>query len=210
MNKTDMPGGDYLVTHHPANTDPAVCQAACAADAKCNSWTYVIRGTPAGSGDCCLKSTVPCPTDNAICTSGGKLAEAHCEGNTGFSCTVSYTPPSNASAPFYEVPVKCGGTSDTLRLTASEQTVEIRALIDWTFVEAYFQSGRVAMTVAVTSDRKPLSDDTGLAVTSTAPVTAQSVVAYPIKGIWTTADEIRKAPRVYPAVPLDSTVSTIV
>jgi len=61
MAKTDMPGGDYNVTHYPAHTDPKVCEAACNADAKCKSWTYVIRGQPAGSGDCWLKGGTPCP-----------------------------------------------------------------------------------------------------------------------------------------------------
>ena len=73
MEKTDLPGGnDYNITHYPANTSPSVCADACEADSKCQSWTYVIRGLPAGSGDCCLKSSVPCPV-----TSGG--ASASCK-----------------------------------------------------------------------------------------------------------------------------------
>jgi hypothetical protein len=55
MPHTDMPGDDYNITHYPANTDPHTCEAACIADAHCDSWTYVVRGVPAGSGDCCLK-----------------------------------------------------------------------------------------------------------------------------------------------------------
>ena len=55
MKNTDLAGGDYNITHHPAHTDAFVCESLCHADAKCKAWTYVIRGAPAGSGDCCLK-----------------------------------------------------------------------------------------------------------------------------------------------------------
>jgi len=205
MSKTDMPGNDYSVVHHPANTSPSVCEAACAADAKCDAWTYVIRGSPAGSGDCCLKKGVPCPKTNmGTCTSGAKKAQTlpGC-GSSGstIACTVAYAPPTNASAPFYEVPVVCGTTKDTLRLTSSETTVEIRAFSDWTFVEAYFQQGRTAMTVV-----GGLGDTTGLSLTSTEALTAASVSAYPMKGIWTTPEAVRKAPRVYPAAS-DTTIT---
>jgi hypothetical protein len=61
MAGTDLPGEDYRITHLPPKTDPKHCEALCAADSKCKAWTYVIRGTPAGSGDCCLKTAVPCP-----------------------------------------------------------------------------------------------------------------------------------------------------
>ena len=35
MNKTDMPGDDYSVKHHPKGTPASVCQGLCDADTKC-------------------------------------------------------------------------------------------------------------------------------------------------------------------------------
>merc|ERR1711972_1061848 len=204
MNKTNLIGSDYSITHHPPNTNPSVCEAACVADAKCQSWTYVIRGSPSGSGDCCLKSGVPCPTHNPICTSGAKTAQILPACTGGIACTVEYTPPTNMSAPFYEVPVSCGPVKDSLRLLPTEKTLEIRVFSDWTFIEAYFQKGRVAMT-AVNSFKSA----TGFSLSSSAAVTVESATVYPMKGIWTTPDQVRNAPRVYPAVA-DTGVKTIV
>ena len=44
--------------------------------------------------------------------------------------------------------VACGETVDSLQLLARETSLELRVFADWTFVEAYFQGGRVAMTAA--------------------------------------------------------------
>lgn len=194
MNSTDMPGDDYSISHHPPNTAPTVCQAMCDKDPKCQAWTYVIRGSPAGSGDCCLKSGDACPRPNNICTSGAKKAQQlpQCgAGGSSLSCTLDYAPPTNASATYYEVPVKCGGTADSLRLVKGERQVEIRVFSDVTFVEAYFQAGRVAMTIT-----NNMGASTDMALTSTVATTAD-VSVYPMKGIWTTPEAVRKAPRVY-------------
>lgn len=63
------------------------------------------------------------------------------------TCTISFTPSTNASAPYYEVPVMCDGVKDTLRLLHSESHVELRIYSDTSIIEAFFQGGRVAMTV---------------------------------------------------------------
>lgn len=198
MEKTDMPGDDYNITHYPANTDPSKCQAACDADEKCRAWTYVIRGSPAGSGDCCLKSSVPCPvTSSSVdssCTSGSKTAQnlPSCGvAGSSLACNVHFTPSTNVSSPFNEVGVSCGKTQDTLRLLPTERTVEIRAFLDHTFVEVFFQSGRTAMTAVVALD-----DEADVALQTTGPVKA-SATAYPIRSIWTTPENVRNAPRVY-------------
>ena len=57
MNNTDMPGDDIIAKHHSPGDPgfgPLPCQAACDALPACKSWTWVVRGTPVGSGDCCL------------------------------------------------------------------------------------------------------------------------------------------------------------
>jgi len=123
MNNTDISGGDYNKTHYPSRTDPEVCQAACDADAACVAWTYVIRGEPAGSGDCCLKSAVACASDGRhVCTSGVKTAQP------------------------------CGSSdlaSTTLGLLPSDKTIDIRIFTDNVLAEVYFMNGRVALTVPV-------------------------------------------------------------
>ena len=65
MNNTDLSGGDGAISHHPPGTDPTVCQAICDNSTTCKAWTYVVRGSPPGSGDCCTKITVPCPNHAA-------------------------------------------------------------------------------------------------------------------------------------------------
>lgn len=193
MKNTDLMGNDYNITHHPPGTTASVCKAMCDADTKCQAWTYVIRGEPAGSGDCCLKSAAVCPTQSSpSCTSGAKTVEhMDCGSQTVQHCTVTYVPAGNSMASFHEVGVQCGGVKDTLRLLPDEKTLEVRIFSDATFIEAFFQAGRVAMTVSTV-----LNEDSRIALTSTAPVNA-AVVAYPMKGIWVSPEEVRKQPRVY-------------
>ena len=98
---------------------------------------------------------------------------------------VDYTPGATS------VPVQCGGTKDTLTLLPSEKSIELRIFSDWTFVEAYFQRGRVAITKTAA-----MSDATKLLLTSTAHVAAD-VSAFPMKSIWVDPAAVRDAPRVY-------------
>jgi hypothetical protein len=194
MASTDMPGGDYSVTHHAAPFNATVCEAMCDKDAKCRAWTWVIRGSPAHSGDCCLKTAVMCPHKNVgSCTSGAKTATTiKCggAGATGITCSIDYTPPA-PGANYTAVPVSCGAHTDTLHLTPGEKTVEIRAYSDATFVEAFFGGGRAAITTTVALD-----DDSHLGLTSTTGITVDATV-YPIRQIWTTPDAVRAAPQVY-------------
>lgn len=196
MEKTDLPGGDYNITHMPPNTDPKECEMKCNADTKCQSWTYVVRGTPMGSGDCCLKTKVPCPkTDSSTCTSGSKTIQSlpNCPSAVGssVSCIVEWNG-GNSSAPFVDVPISCGTVKDTLRILSSETTVEIRMFADVTFQEVYFQQGRTAMTInnimSTKYDYILLGND-GMKV--------QQVDVWPIGSPWISEEEMRKQPRIY-------------
>ena len=63
-----------------------------------------------------------------------------------------------------------------------------------TFLEAYFENGRVAMTVPIAL----AGGAPQLALTSSAPaVTLASAAVYRLKGIWTTPEAVRRAPRIY-------------
>lgn len=60
MDGTDLGGNDFPLPckHYPPNTNATVCEALCRSTQGCGAWVYVIRGNPAGSGDCCLKHNV--------------------------------------------------------------------------------------------------------------------------------------------------------
>lgn len=108
------------------------------------------------------------------------------------TCTIQYTPPSTEVAgQYFENPVACGRAKDSLRLLPSETSIELRVVADWTFLEVYFQKGRVAMTQTCT-----LAADTTVSLTATIDTTA-ATVGYPMRAIWTTPDAVRSAPRVY-------------
>jgi sucrose-6-phosphate hydrolase SacC (GH32 family) len=195
MNGTDMPNDDKSVTHHNASFGGEGCQAACDADATCKAWVWVVRGSPPGSGDCCLKSHVPCPKKLGTCTSGAKVAtdvpKSSCGGasNTPRSttCSVDYVPGAG------NVSVSCGSVKDTVPLLPSETTFEIRIYSDATFLEAYFQRGRSAMTVT-----SGMGNTTQLSIIAD-PDMKVDAQAWPIKGIWTTPEAVRAQPRVYKA-----------
>mmetsp|Transcript_4924 Transcript_4924/g.16476 ORF Transcript_4924/g.16476 Transcript_4924/m.16476 type:complete len:548 (+) Transcript_4924:27-1670(+) len=103
----------------------------------------------------------------------------------GIGCSVNYTAgAANAS-------VACGGVRDSLPLLARETSVELRVFADWTFVEAYFQRGRVAITA-----KAAFSPDTVASLTSNVTVAAD-VSLFPMKSIWVDPDKVRAAPRVY-------------
>ena len=199
MAFTDLPGDDYNVTHMPSHTNPRVCENLCGADDKCVAWTYVVRGTPPGSGDCCLKDAVPCPSTtgkNAIhCTSGVKVAQSlpGCKPeSSAITCQVEWSG-ANASAPFVDVPVSCGDVKDTLRVLTSETSVELRIFADVTFQEVFFQQGRIAMTV-----ENMLNDETDYSLTATGgQITVKDAEVWPMTEPWVSADDVRNAPRVF-------------
>lgn len=70
---TSRPGGDYH-NFDLAGTDPQECRAACDADGRCRSWTFVRPGFQNEHARCWLKSTVPAPVRDNCCTSGAKGA----------------------------------------------------------------------------------------------------------------------------------------
>ena len=110
------------------------------------------------------------------------------------SCLFHWNPPTNKSAPYYEVPVSCGKLQDSLRVLTSASTVRLRLFLDATFIEAYFENGRVAMTL----DAALSSGAPKLALTSTVPsMQVESAAVYSMRSIWTTPEAVRNAPRVY-------------
>jgi len=137
----------------------------------------------------------------------GTVADA----TKSIKCVVKYAPPSTAAVAAgkgYGVDVGCAaanakegeGAFQTLVLMPSETDLELRVFSDWTMIEAFFQRGRVAVTVASAGGNTPMDDTTGLALTAEppgVPVTATAATVYPLKPIWTTPDAVRKQKRVY-------------
>ncbi len=118
-------------------------------------------------------------------------------------CSVAYTPPTPGSAAgYHEVPTSCVGpgvaAKDTLRVVAGEDSIEMRLFADATFVESYVQRGRVATTANFGGLR---ADGAAVGLVSDAGVVVRDLHVYPMRSIWTTPEEVRKAPRVYGAAP---------
>ena len=72
--------------------------------------------------------------------------------------------------------------------------VRLRLFLDATFLEAYFDNGRVA----ITADVALAQGEPKIALTSTAPsLTIASATVYALKSIWTSPEAVRRAPRIY-------------
>jgi hypothetical protein len=114
--------------------------------------------------------------------------------SSALSCLFTYAPPNRtqSAAAYYDVHVSCAGQHDTLRVLTASESVSLRLFIDATFVEAYFEDGRVAMTAAANLQGEPQ-----LALTTSGDVQLARAVVYPIRPIWTTPDAVRAAPRVF-------------
>ena len=84
-----------------------------------------------------------------------------------------------------------GATADTLRLLPAERELRLRLYCDATILEAYFQGGRVAMTRS-----EPFDEASALSLRSSVPL-GVGVDVYPMRSIWTDAEAVRKAPRIY-------------
>eukprot|EP00943_MAST-04B_sp_MAST-4B-sp1_P007940 g7940.t1 len=84
--------------------------------------------------------------------------------------------------------------ADTLYFSSSEQSIELRIFVDQTFHEAYFQNGRVAMTVNnPQQDNKLVYDQ--VALRSAEEVVVESVNIYQVDDIWTSTEEVLQTKR---------------
>lgn len=95
MKHTDLPGADFNVTNVNYK-DASTCEAVCMANDKCVAWTYVVR--PPLYASCCQKHAgFGYNPSNPTCTSGVR--------NPGV--------------------VPSGGTTDTLQLLPSDDTIDV-------------------------------------------------------------------------------------
>lgn len=159
MVHTDLTGGDFNVTN-VEYTDPHICEAVCIANPDCQAWTYVTR--PPLVASCCQKGATGFRynPDSPTCTSGVRTPR----------------------------PAPIDGTSDSLVFKPGETTVTIHVFIDNTFIEAYWQDGRVAMTKTFV-DAAP---EFGMAIfAESADVAVVSAQAWHMGGIWKPAEVVK-------------------
>jgi sucrose-6-phosphate hydrolase SacC (GH32 family) len=135
MNDTDLSGGDLgSPTHHlPSSGDTAAtCQALCDANAKCVAWVWVIRGLPAGSADCCLKSaSYQCPAAAAVRPHQCKPCTLTSGVKQPSSCTSADNKPVEFNITVLE-----------------EELLNVHILVDRPLVELFVQGGRGAFVAA--------------------------------------------------------------
>jgi len=65
----NLPGRD-IHNFPPRRAEPALCRAACEADARCVAWTYVRPGAAETAPRCWLKNALPTPRMDPCCVSG--------------------------------------------------------------------------------------------------------------------------------------------
>ena len=169
-----IPGGLASCQHYPKATDPKVCEALCKVAKGCGAWTYVIRGSPAGSGDCCLKlaGIQSCPTKNPACTSGVLKPTTKCSSKSH----------GGGGA---------GRMTDTVTMLDTDTHITVRLFLDTAVAEAYFMGGRVAMTIPVASS----TTDWSVAVGASAAARLSNATSWGMSSIYVTKEEVLAMPR---------------
>ena len=89
------------------------------------------------------------------------------------------------------VAVGGGGVSDTLKLSDSDETLDMRLYVDNTFTEVYYQGGRVAMTVNTRA-----SADADVTLSSSVDGVTATATAWSVSSIWVAPEEVLRAPRL--------------
>ena len=80
--------------------------------------------------------------------------------------------------------------NDTLRLSPNDKTISIRVYVDNTLCEAYWQNGRVAMTV-----RTQATPEASVSIYSSNETIVQSYEVHAVKPIWVSPSDVIAAPR---------------
>ena len=158
-----------------------MCQAECDAAAECVAWTYVIRGEPAGSGDCCLKKMAPtgnepplslCPaTNDKTCTSGFKVP-------TSVPAGCGHSPPRPPAGP-HDLEAQLG-------LLPADKSIEVRIFVDHVMMEVFFMDGRVALTTPLAGTAQ---EDAGFTLFSGWP-TQVTAGGWQVGEIWVTPESL--------------------
>lgn len=83
-------------------------------------------------------------------------------------------------------PAPGSGKSALLHLLPSDEDIEVRVFVDNTFLEAYWQDGRVAMTATLTGTEP----EAGMSVFGEGEVQVTAVDVWHVGSIWITPEEV--------------------
>jgi beta-fructofuranosidase len=83
-----------------------------------------------------------------------------------------------------------GGTVDTLKISPNDRSITLRVYVDNTFCEAYWQHGRVAMTITTAA-----TTEATMSVMSTDSVSLESAKAWRVNSIWVSPKDVINTPR---------------
>ena len=84
--------------------------------------------------------------------------------------------------------VPAPGTSTDLKLSPNDASISLSVYVDNTFSEAFWQGGRVAMTVVT-----PASEQAGVAAFSTTDATVTSAEVFAVNSIWVSPEEVLRS-----------------
>jgi hypothetical protein len=196
MNMTEISVWSYNTSTFPLTANHTVCMALCDSDRQCKAWSF--HSDP-NNYYCDRHSEIACAIPSGTGSSCGVKEEITLEHCTdAVDCTMQYTPPTNMSEAFSDMPVRCGTVESTVPVLNGDRSVELRILLDNRFGEVFWQQGRAAMTVGP-SEGSALSlfNATSPVIFSSTADLAVNVDIYPMNGIWTSAAAVRKEPRVF-------------
>ena len=77
------------------------------------------------------------------------------------------------------------GTSTELQLSPNDKSISLSVYVDNTFSEAFWQGGRVAMTVVT-----PASKQASVAAFSTKDATVSMAQVFAVNSIWVSPEEV--------------------
>ena len=89
-----------------------------------------------------------------------------------------------------------GFSTQTLRIAQHETTATLRVFVDASFAEAYWQNGRVAMTIGAWPLDVANLKVAAAAIFSTAPVNVVSATAWAVKSIWVSPEDVVSTARM--------------
>jgi len=103
----------------------------------------------------------------------------------GPDCVIRYRP--NAT----KIAVGCDGVFDELRLSPSDERLEMRLFVDNVFTETYWMGGRVVMTLpSKACERCDMTVGT-----DTPGVSLVEAIAYRVRSIWVSSEEVLRTAR---------------
>ena len=123
---------------------------------------------------------------SSACTMTVRFMADHADNRSGSSCSIDYLPPPADSAA-----VTCDGYKHQLKLSPSDTAIQVRVFVDNVFSEAYFQGGRVVMTLPA----QPCVKCAMYVSASGSDVASVSATVHRVNSIWVAPADVLRAER---------------